>query len=353
MLATLSPKLRRAALAAALLALCLAPSADARGRDPNLPHPADPYADPKNDPYNPLGYIASNTLTGVALGLILSVALVQTFSMFKWGAWWMLAMVIGEYTFALGIASRIGLNKNPESQGIYIIEYLFVVLSPCAFIAADYIFLGRLARHLRSGKHLFISPNRITLVFVLSDVTTFLIQAAGGGVSIGSTTQAGAETGSHIFLAGLVIQLLSFVAFTGVFIVFVLRVRRHEPQEWAADADKPWYRDWRVLIPCLALSCTGIIIRSLYRVVELSQGFTGPIAQNEAFFYGLDTLPLWVAFSVFAPFWPGRFIPPLPKGGERPLEDAEAKQSPVQDRPSEEKDKAEDGHVHSQESPSL
>lgn len=50
-------------------------------------------------------------------------------------------------------------------------------------------------------------------------------------------------------------------------------------------------------------------IRSFYRVVELSQGFLGPIAQKEGLFYALDTLPLFIAIFVYVPFWPGRFIP--------------------------------------------
>jgi len=58
----------------------------------------------------------------------------------------------------------------------------------------------------------------------------------------------------------------------------------------------------------LGVSCVGIIIRSFYRVVELSQGFFGPIAQNEGLFYALDTLPLFIAIFVYVPFWPGRFI---------------------------------------------
>ena len=33
------------------------------------PRPADPFLDPKNDPYNPLGYIASDVLTGLAFGV--------------------------------------------------------------------------------------------------------------------------------------------------------------------------------------------------------------------------------------------------------------------------------------------
>lgn len=35
---------------------------------PELPRPADPFMNPKDDPYNPLGYIASNTLTSTAFG---------------------------------------------------------------------------------------------------------------------------------------------------------------------------------------------------------------------------------------------------------------------------------------------
>lgn len=83
---------------------------------PTLPRPADPFADPRHDPYNPLKYIASNALTAVAfseflawlrssciselflLGLVLLVALAQSICMKKWGAKWMLAMTIGAYS---------------------------------------------------------------------------------------------------------------------------------------------------------------------------------------------------------------------------------------------------------------
>ena len=78
--------------------------------------------------------------------------------------------------YALGIAFRFGLHLHPESHSLYILEYLFVVLSPCGFIAAEYVLLGRLARWLKASQHVLIPPNRITLVFVLSDVSTFLIQ---------------------------------------------------------------------------------------------------------------------------------------------------------------------------------
>lgn len=47
----------------------------------------------------------------------------------------------------------------------------------------------------------------------------------------------------------------------------------------------------------------------MFRVIELSEGFKGPLATNEGAFYGLDTLPLFIAVAVYVPFWPGRFVP--------------------------------------------
>lgn len=49
-----------------LVLLSSASIAFAQKGDQLPPHPADPYADPKNDIYNPLRYIASNALTAVS-----------------------------------------------------------------------------------------------------------------------------------------------------------------------------------------------------------------------------------------------------------------------------------------------
>jgi len=217
-------------------------------------------------------------------------------------------MNIGAYTLALGIACRFGLHVKPDSEGIYIAEYFFVTLSPCAFIASNYVLLGRLARYLGSGKHLLIPASRITITFVISDVTTFLIQATGGAVSVSANKTKAVLLGSHIFLGALIIQLTSFLIFTLIFLRFVYHVHKSEHEAWSLHRESRWYNDWRMLGVALGVSCVGIIIRSFYRVVELSQGFFGPIAQNEKLFYALDTLPLFIAIIVYVPFWPGRFI---------------------------------------------
>ncbi|KIJ70506.1 hypothetical protein HYDPIDRAFT_23606 [Hydnomerulius pinastri MD-312] len=269
--------------------------------------PADPFLDPKDDPYNALRYIASNTLTAIAFAVVMAVALIQTFYTFRYGAKWMLAMVIGEYTYVIGFGCRFGLHYHPDSEGIYIAEYLFIVLSPCAFIAANYVLLGRLAHHINCTDHVLLPARRLTIIFVSSDITTFLIQAAGGGLSV-SHNPTQEQTGSHIFLAGLVLQLASFLTFSCLYVRFLYRVYTLEHDAWERDKGRPWYVDWRTLAAALSVSCVGILVRSGYRVAELSQGFHGYLATTEVFFYALDTLPLVVAIIVYVPFWPGRFI---------------------------------------------
>jgi len=113
----------------------------------------------------------------------------------------------------------------------------------------------------------------------------------------------------QIFLGGLVAQLLSFVSFWCIYIVFLYRIYNYSPEIWTMDKAKPWYNSWRTLATVLFISCIGILIRSCFRVTELSQGFDGPLTTNQALFYGLDTLPLFIAFALYVPFWPGRFIP--------------------------------------------
>ncbi|KAF9219844.1 hypothetical protein BS17DRAFT_760233 [Gyrodon lividus] len=196
--------------------------------------PANAFLDPKDDPYNPFKYITSNTLTAIAFVVVMMIAVVQTFCTFRYGTKWMMAMVIGEYTYVVGFGCRFVLHYKPDSQGMYIVEYMFIVLSPCAFIAANYVLLGRLSSHLSCTEHLLLPVRLLTPVFVSSDITTFLIQAVGGGMSV-SHSPSQVLTSSHIFLAGLVVQLVSFLTFSCIYSRFLYRVYILERNVWERD----------------------------------------------------------------------------------------------------------------------
>ncbi|OBZ80074.1 Protein RTA1 [Grifola frondosa] len=225
-------------------------------------------SDPKDDPQNPMKYIPSNVLTAIAICLILLTAVIQTLFYRKLGGRCMLSMVIAN--------------------------------------SKTFLLCYRLAHSSRPTRH--HTPRRITLFFVLSDVTTFLMQAAGGGLSIIHSASV-LNIGKNLFLAGLSLQLASFVIFFCISLLFFFRVKRLEPQIWHQDTMKPFMYDWRALAAALTLGSICIAIRCVYRTIELSQGYSGRLATSEAFFYALDTLPLFISVAVYIPFWPARMLP--------------------------------------------
>ncbi|KAG5649002.1 hypothetical protein DXG03_000351 [Asterophora parasitica] len=145
-------------------------------------------------------------------------------------------------------------------------------------------------------------------------------------MSASANSLHGNFVGSRIFLAGLIAQLVSFVGFSILYVVFLVRVYKHNPEIWRRDEDKAWYNSWRTLATVLLISCVGILIRSVFRVIELSEGYVGHLATTESFFYALDTLPLFLAVVVYVPFWPGRFIRDVPPSLDSEVQEKDEKE---------------------------
>ncbi|KAI0347273.1 hypothetical protein BDW22DRAFT_1425328 [Trametopsis cervina] len=307
--------------------------------DPNAPQGLD--IDPKLDPSNPLKYITNNWLTTIGLIIMLTVFAIHTRLIIYSKSKFMIVIVVAEFGYAVGIAARYGLHFFPDSKNMFIFEYLFLTLSPCGFVAAEYVILGRLVRAVGGDKHLLIRPSRVALAFLCSDVFTFIIQASAFLLVTAHTDINKAHLGLHLFLAGLIIQLVSFSFFFAIFFHFIFRMWKYERKIWTRDRDQgqPWYYDWRVLLIAMTVSCIGIIVRSAYRTAEIAEDNSGPLTTEEIFFWVLDFIPLLVALSVYIPFWPGWYIGPkvteAPKGAlnEVEFEDDETEKLPLYQTP--------------------
>jgi len=152
----------------------------------------------------------------------------------------------------------------------------------------------------------------VTTLFVWSDVSTFLIQATGGGISTGNS-HAAATLGSTLFVTGLGAQLGSYLIFTSLFLTFLYRLHSKSPETWKTTHYEELSpdlssRDWRFFALAIFISSVGVLIRSVFRVIEGSQGYFGPLATNQAAFFLLDSLPLLIAAVIYIPFWPGNYI---------------------------------------------
>ncbi|GAA5976299.1 hypothetical protein JCM10908_005447 [Rhodotorula pacifica] len=283
------------------------------------------HAQPQNTAFAPNGeLILAGFVPSLPLGVV-ALVLFALSSIVLWVHWYrtnrrryMLTLTISMVCMTLGFVFRLIYRANYTSLGLYIIMYMLTLLSPCAFLAMDYMLLARLALAMGDeAMHCLLLPaTRIAKFFIWSDVVTFALQAAGGGLST-SNAESSQRMGPKITLAGLAIQLASFLFFTITLLTFGFRLLRrpayrNPPQPFSFRGYKFWSNtlvyDWRPAFFVLALTCIGILVRSVFRLIEFSEGYYGYLAVHEGYFYGLDALPLWLAMTLYCFFWPVRFI---------------------------------------------
>ncbi len=99
-------------------------------------------------------------------------------------------------------------------------------------------------------------------------------------------------------LSGIVFQLASTLVFTGLFIYII--VRANKKGNPALEIKKVWW-----VIAATALSVLCIIIRGIYRTIELQQGFKGELMTTQKYVLGLDGSMMILSVAVFNVINPG------------------------------------------------
>ncbi|GAA5958416.1 hypothetical protein JCM8115_002459 [Rhodotorula mucilaginosa] len=261
---------------------------------------------------NILGYKPSvgAAVAAIAFYLVSTLLLhISYFHTFR-GHKFMIVLLLGMIAMIAGFVFRILYSNNLTEVGFYLPMILCILLSPTTYLAINYMLLSRLARALDATKALLLPAGLIAKLFVLSDIVSFVLQAFGSGSSASGDAHASKKT----IVIGLVVQLVSYCLFCLIFLIFGLRVKHVRPGlelerfRWRhlnPFSVKP-IANWKVLYWAIAFSSIGIIIRSVYRVLEYTQG--DHLATHEVYFYMLDTLPLWVSTTSYVFVWPSRVL---------------------------------------------
>ncbi|KOG99699.1 Rta1p [Saccharomyces eubayanus] len=194
-----------------------------------------------------------------------------------------------------GFALRCRSSKHTMELNPYIIQTVFLLVSPTLYAATFYMIFGRMAT-LLFAENLMIMPAKFnTTIFVIGDVGSLLLQAAGGAMMSSAST---ASSGSHIVTAGLFIQ----IAFFGLFIIneflFIYKISK-KPTSISVRCNT-----WKSLNITLLVNSFLILIRSIVRAVEFIEGYDGVIASHEWFLYVFDALPMFLLVIAFAAVFP-------------------------------------------------
>ncbi len=158
-----------------------------------------------------------------------------------------------------------------------------------------------------------LSQRSYLWIFCSADIISLVIQAAGGGIAAGaflSIPMGNMDEGTNIIVAGILFQMASVAVFTVFFSIFCFRVRKQKI--FLSMKTK-------VLMAATAISILMIYIRSIYRTVEMLEGWTGYLLNHEVYFIVLDGAMMVVCGGIFNLVNPGWF---LEKGKESRMRDS-------------------------------
>lgn len=152
-----------------------------------------------------------------------------------------------------------------------------------------------------------LKANQYTYIFIACDVLSLALQgkktsaqpcspsltiltlshtASGGGLSsVAAQNNSDPKTGDNVMMAGLSFQVFSLLLFAIATVDYYLRVQKQYRNQGPPPGVHPRIR-W--FFAALGLSYTSIMIRCIYRVIELSKGWNSPLMKKEKDFVVLE-----------------------------------------------------------------
>ncbi|KAF3143816.1 hypothetical protein TWF569_005146 [Orbilia oligospora] len=205
-----------------------------------------------------------------------------------------------------GYAGRILAYTNPWSLPAFFIQINGVGLAPTFFAAGIYLCLTRIV--IAYGARISrVQPKVYTYFFVLCDIISLVIQAPGGALSSISASQGKPpKLGAYVGLSGICFQVLALSIWLGLGAEFALRCRRVGMEAWDPKYEK-MRNSWRfkAFLAALGVATAALYVRSVYRIAELSGGYTGHLAKDELAFCILEAVMIAILSLVTAAFHPG------------------------------------------------
>jgi len=101
-----------------------------------------------------------------------------------------------------------------------------------------------------------------------------------------------------------VIQAFGNLVFSSVATWLWYRTRRNSRAQ-GVPTPYPKTRKFQLFVAAIIISDMAIIIRAIYRVVELAQGWNGYLITTEPWFYGFDTALMIICMGIWVVGHPG------------------------------------------------
>ncbi|ETW76316.1 lipid-translocating exporter [Heterobasidion irregulare TC 32-1] len=237
--------------------------------------------------------------------------------------WWLFpTAVLSGIMEILGWSGRVWSSRNPILQDPFLMQICMTIIGPTPLLAANFVLLGQIIPILGS-QYSRLTAKTYTIVFCTCDVTALVIQAAGGGIAASATDEQGTKLGANIMLAGIAIQLVAIVIYmalaTEILVRYSLKSPVRDPagaSPWASTSVDAMDTRLKLMVSGLGMITIFLLIRSIYRLIELSDGWNGRIISTQVYFNVLDGGMVILATYTLNFFHPGFLLRPEHKGHE-------------------------------------
>ncbi|KAL5514335.1 hypothetical protein ACEPAG_2423 [Sanghuangporus baumii] len=258
--------------------------------DGDLPEPSSLY-----------GYTPTTTVC-VAFIVVFGIsAVIHGCQAVAWKLWWFLAMpCLCCVLEVAGWLARFWSSFVPADLLPYTIQTVATVIAPTPLLAANFMILGMLIRYL-GEEFSRISPKLYAIIFTSADIVALIIQAFGGAKASSAVSNGeDPEGGAHIMLIGIILQMIAITFYVLLASEFFVRFITKRPVRMTSylavdPSKKHLHKKMKIMIFGLGFSTVCIFIRTVYRTIELLNGFTGRIIRTQIYFNVLDGLMIVLA----------------------------------------------------------
>ncbi|KAI5463881.1 RTA1 like protein-domain-containing protein [Mariannaea sp. PMI_226] len=201
----------------------------------------------------------------------------------------MITICLGLLTEIVGYISRILMNGNPFSRDYFLWYLITLTIGPVFIAAGIYLTLGHIV--VVHGESISrIKPRSYMTFFLGCDIVSLVVQAVGGGIAASTplTNQHMIDVGTNILVAGLSIQVACLFAFSVCSLEFFWRVRKNPGLRNPEFTDLVRSKRFKMFLVALFGATGCLFVRTVFRSVELSEGFGGKLANKEVEFMILD-----------------------------------------------------------------
>ncbi|KAH8827353.1 RTA1-like protein [Flagelloscypha sp. PMI_526] len=257
----------------------------------------------------PYGYTPTAWVCCIFLALFGTSGAVHLIQALWFKTYWLIpTAVVCALGECLGWSARLWSHYNVKKDTPFLIQISSTIISPTFLLAINFIIFGRVVNIF--GQQYCLLPSRwISILFISADIIALVVQGVGGGLASSTKPTVGGNT----MLAGIAFQFGIMIIACFIAFHFAWSWKAQRPIRQSVDdlvrtpmstSTEPSFREKRILpVARIPLEEPDAAV---YRLIELSDGWTGDIITTQKWFNIFDgamvVLAIWTV-NIANPGW--------------------------------------------------